>query len=396
MEQKTRSGFSLYVNNSEDVQYAIILREKKKRYRQILIILLALVLVLTFLAYRYRTYRKMSSVKKISTEMSDSVQSFAYKNGTICYDEDGISMLDSKGNTEWSKTFSVRSPISSYCGDYIVVASKNGNDVKLLDQDGNMKNLSVSYPILDVEVAEQGVVALLLQSDQGNYIELYEAADEKLVSIKTTPTQNGYPVDIDLSSDGEDLAVSYLVVDGIETKSRVAFYNFGTEGKEKQDRLIAGFDFKDTVIPKVNYLGDSRLCAVGDNKLVLFKTGRRPSKKKEIDLSESIQSIAVNENYIAAIMENKGKSEEQYEAKVFNKSGREIMSHGFSSDFTKVALGDKELLLIGSYHCSIFNFAGHEMFQHDFDKRILGISPTGKARRYLVSYEDGMEIVSLR
>ena len=72
------------------------------------------------------------------------------------------------------------------------------------------------------------------------------------------------------------------------------------------------------------------------------------------------------------------------------------MSHGFSSDFTKVALGDKELLLIGSYHCSIFNFAGHEMFQHDFDKRILGISPTGKARRYLVSYEDGMEIVSLR
>lgn len=396
MEQKTRSGFSLYVNNSENVHRAMMLREKKKNYRKILLIVLAVMLLLILLAYRYRTYRTMSSVKKISTEMSDSTHSFAYKNGTICFDEDGISFIDHKGKTEWNRTFSVRNPIASYCGDYIVIASKNGNDVKLLDSDGSIKNLSVSYSILDVEVAEQGVVALLLQAEEGNYIELYEAAEEKLVSIKTTPTQNGYPVDIDLSSDGENLVVSYLVIDGIETKSRVAFYNFGTEGKEKQDRLTAGFDFKDTVIPKISYLGDSRVCAVGDNKLVLFKAGRSPSKKKEVDLSESIQSIAVNDDYIAVIMKNKKKSDEQYEAKVFNKAGREIMSHGFSSEFTKIALGDKELLLVGSYHCSILNFAGHEMFSHDFDKRVLDISPTGKARRYLVSYEKGMEMIHLR
>lgn len=115
-----------------------------------------------------------------------------------------------------------------------MVASKSGNEVKLLDDTGNMKSLTVSYPIIDAEVAEQGVIALMLQGDDGNYIELYDAAQEKLVSIKTTPTQNGYPMDIDVSSDGQNLVVSYLVVDGIETKSRIAFYNFGNEGKEKK------------------------------------------------------------------------------------------------------------------------------------------------------------------
>lgn len=395
MEQKTKSGFSLYVNSSESVQNAVLLREKKKKYRKILLIGLAILCIMTFLIYRYRTYRTMSSTKQISKEMSDSTQSFAYENGTICYNEDGISFLNSKGETEWNKTFSVRNPISSYCRDYIVIASKSGNEVKLLDDTGNMKSLTVSYPIIDAEVAEQGVIALMLQGDDGNYIELYDAAQEKLVSIKTTPTQNGYPMDIDVSSDGQNLVVSYLVVDGIETKSRIAFYNFGDEGKEKEDRLVAGFDFKDTVIPKVSYMGNSRVSAVGDNKLVLFKAGSKPSKKKEVEINESIKSIAVNEDYIALIVENKD-SEEQYEARVYNRAGRQIMSHGFSYEFTKTTLGDGELLLIGSYHCSILNFAGHEMFSHDFDKRVLDISPTGKARRYLVSYESGMELISLR
>ena len=394
MKQKTKSGFSLYINSSENIKNAMLIQEKKKKYRKILFVALAILCVMTFFIYRYRTYRTVSSVREISREMSDSTQSFAYQNGTICYNEDGISFLNSKGETEWNKTFSVRNPIGSYCGDYIVVAAKSGNEVKLLDDTGNMKSLTVAYPIIDAEVAGQGVIALMLQGDDGNYIELYDAAQEKLVSIKTTPTQNGYPMDIDLSSDGENLVVSYLVIDGIETKSRVAFYNFGDEGKEKEDRLVAGFDFKDTVIPKVNYMGDSRVCAVGDNELVIFKASRKPSMQREVEIDESIASIAVNDDYVAVIVESK--EEEQYEARVYNRAGRQVMLHGFSYEFTKAALGDKELILIGSYHCSVLNFAGHEMFSHDFDKRVLDIAPTGKARRYLVSYENGMEMISLR
>ena len=397
MEQKTKSGFSLYINSNENFQNAMFVRERKKKYRIGLAIGLAVVCICCFFAYRYRTYYELKVVKSIAKDLTESFQSFAYKNGTICYSEDGISFLDEDGDEQWNRTYSFESPIASYCGDYIVVASKNGNEAVLLDDTGQMKKFSASYPIVDVEVAKQGVVALNLQGDNGNYIELYEAAKKKLVSIKVTSEQNGYPMDIDLSSDGETLAVSYLVVDGINTKSRIAFYNFGEEGEEKEDQLIGGFDFKDTVIPKIHFMGDSADAAIGDNKLILFKVGSSPSKKNEIPLNKTVKSVAVTDQHIGLVFDNQKKSaEDKYEARVYSKSGRKVMSKDFSSEYNKLLLNDGEMILAGNYHCSILNFAGHEMFQKDFKKRILNISPTGKSRRYLFSYEDSTELAKLQ
>lgn len=393
MEQKTKSGFSLYINSNENFQNALLLREKKKKYRIGLVIAFIVICICSFFAYRYRTYHSIKVDKVITKDLTESFQSFAYKKGTICYSEDGVSFLDGKGNEKWNRTYSIKNPQASYCGNYIVIASKNGNEIALLDNDGQMKKFSVSYPIVDVEVAKQGVIALILHGDNGNYIELYDAAQKKLVSIKVTSDQNGYPMDIDLSSDGQNLLVSYLVVDGINVKSRIALYNFGQEGEDKGDQLIGGFDFKDTVIPKVNFMGDSKAVAVGDDQMVFFKVGRTISKKETIAFERNVNSVAVNDDYIGLVFENQKKTDqEKYEAVVYNKSGRKLMTHDFSAEYNKLLLGDKELLLAGNYHCSIVNFAGHEMFQKDFKKRIVNISPTGKKQRYLITYENSTNL----
>ena len=303
MEQKKKSGFSLYVNSNENIQNALFLREKKKKYRIGLMVTFVILCICTLFAYRYRTYHSMKVVKTIKKDLTESFQSFAYKNGTICYSEDGISFLDGKGNEKWNRTYSIKNPQASYCGNYIVVASKNGNEIALLDSDGQMKKFSVSYPIVDVEVAKQGVIALILHGENGNYIELYDAAQKKLVSIKVTSDQNGYPMDIDLSSDGQNLLVSYLVVDGINVKSRIALYNFGQEGQDKGDQLIGGFDFKDTVIPKVSFMGDSRAVAIGDDKMMFFKVGKTISKNQTISFTKDVNSVAVNDDYIGLVFE---------------------------------------------------------------------------------------------
>lgn len=140
MEQKTKSGFSLYVNSNENIQNALFLREKRKISYGIDHSVCSCVYMYNF-AYRYRTYHRLKVVKTITKDLTESFQSFAYKKGTICYSEDGISFLDGKGNEKWNKTYSIKNPQASYCGDYIVVASKNGNEIALLDSDGQMKNL---------------------------------------------------------------------------------------------------------------------------------------------------------------------------------------------------------------------------------------------------------------
>lgn len=397
MEQKTKSGFSLYVNTNENIQKALVLEKRKKRYKFGLIIALIVMCICSFFAYRYRTYHSEKVIKTISKDLAESSQSFSYKNGTICYSEDGIYFLDGKGNEKWNKTYSIKNPQAAYCGDYIVIASKNGNEIVLLDSNGQMKKFSVSYPIVDVEVAKQGVIALILHGDQGNYIELYDAAQKKLVSIKVTSNQNGYPMDISLSSDGQNLMVSYLVVDGISTKSRVAFYNFGTEGKEKGDQLISGYDFKDCVIPKVSFMGDSKAVAVADNQLIFFKTGNTIAKKETIAIDKTIRSVAINDKNIGLVLENQKKhTQEKYQAIVYDKNGKGVMKHDFSSDYNKILLGNKEMLLAGSYNFTLINFSGHEMYQTDFKKRISDVSLTGKKRRYLITYEDSINLLELR
>lgn len=397
MEQKKKSGFSLYINSNENFQNALILEQRKKKYRTGLTIALIVVCICGFFAYRYRTYYSSKNIKTISKDATASFQSFSYKNGTICYSEDGIYFLDGKGNEQWNRTYSIKNPQATFCGNYIVVSSKNGNDIALFDNDGQMKKFSVSYPIVDAKVAKQGVIALMLHSDKENYIELYDTAQKKLVSIKVTSDQNGYPMDIALSSDGQSLMVSYLVVDGINTKSRIAFYNFGTTGEEKGDQLIAGFDYKDCVIPKVSFMGDSKAVAIADDQLIFFKTGNTISKKQSIRIDHRIKSIDLNEKYIGLVLENQKQSgQEKYRALIYNRNGRNLMKHDFSSEYSKMLVGDKEMLLAGSYHISILNFNGHEMYQKDFKKRISNVSLTGKKRRYLITYEDNINLLELR
>ena len=83
MEQKTKSGFSLYVNSNENIQNALFLREKKKKYRMGLIIAFVVVCICTIFAYRYRTYHRMKVVKTITKELTESFQSFAYKKANM-------------------------------------------------------------------------------------------------------------------------------------------------------------------------------------------------------------------------------------------------------------------------------------------------------------------------
>ena len=62
--------------------------------------------------------------------------------GKINYDKEKLEFVKIEtGNEKWNKTYSIKNPQASYCGDYIVVASKNGNEIALLDSDGDRKSV---------------------------------------------------------------------------------------------------------------------------------------------------------------------------------------------------------------------------------------------------------------
>ena len=71
-----------------------------------------------------------------------------------------------------------------------------------------------------------GVVAAVLQDENVTWVNLYKSNGDSIASDKTTVSESGYPLDIDLSPDGQKLAVSYLGVKEGNITSDVVFYHF--------------------------------------------------------------------------------------------------------------------------------------------------------------------------
>ena len=75
----------------------------------------------------------------------------------------------------------------------------------------------------------------------------------------------GYPLDVAVSNDGLVMMVTYQFVDGGDTTSYVAFYNFGDVGQNEDDRIVSGYTYEGVVIPQVLYLGGSNSAAIRED-----------------------------------------------------------------------------------------------------------------------------------
>ena len=93
--------------------------------------------------------------------------------------------------------------------------------------------LTTDYPILQACVSKQGVVAVLLEDQSSNVIQVYNPYDDNKKLLVEIPTnvEEGYPVSIDLSPDGTGVICASICVTSGAVKSQVAFYDFTDVGK---------------------------------------------------------------------------------------------------------------------------------------------------------------------
>ena len=101
-------------------------------------------------------------------------------------------------------------------------------------------------------IASTGVTVLQLEDQDASLISYYRNTGEELaVSIRNPLQIDGYPLDISVSPNGQQLAVSYYSIsEGVGTSS-ISFYDF-EKGKEAADRIVASFDYSENgaYVPK--------------------------------------------------------------------------------------------------------------------------------------------------
>ena len=372
---------------ADNVVNKIIKKKRKKTWLLFGLVILCVLGIAYYIYTNYKTYDTYSVKNKIEMENTIESDYDIFQNKVIRYSKDGIMMLDEKGNGIWSASYSMKTPRIIKNDTYLAVADIGGNGVYLFDKDGEVNHYTMPYPISDIEISGQGVVAVVLENSKANYIQLYDKEGKQIVDSTMTIQQSGYPLDIALSDNAMCMAVSYITIDGISTKNTIAFYNFGSVGENaNSNKYVGGFYYTDTVFPKVEFIDNTTVCAFGDNKAILYKIKEKPSDDTiEIPFDTEIRSIFSNEKYIGVIRNNEKEPENgKYIVDVYNTKGSSVLRKTVDTDYKKVKFNGDDIVLVGEYEATILRMSGSEKFHSRFNNGIVDMIPLAKKNEYLV------------
>lgn len=366
------------------------------RVRMILAILLVVLLVSGIYLYnKYNKYDSYKVIKSIKTDSGAGSQYVSFEDFVVKYSSDGISYIDGE-ETVWDEAYEMKAPMVDVCGDYLAICDKNTNDIFLYNKDGRQGTITTSYPIIKLEVAEQGVVSALLEDKSANYIEVYNKEGKQLVSHKTLVDQNGYPVTFSLSDDGTKMIVSYLSIKSGTISNKVLFYNFSSAGKNSTDRMVGGFEqYKETIVPTVQFVSNNDAIAVGENVLSIYKMKKKPDLKEEVTFKDEVHKVFYNEEYVGLVFKNTN-SKNPYRLEVYNLNGRRIMKTDIDMDFDTVKFAGKNVIMYNDMNCQIISLKGVKKFQHNFKEELKEIIPIDGSRTYLFMTNSLIEKIRLK
>ncbi|MCD8241632.1 MAG: DUF5711 family protein, partial [Lachnospiraceae bacterium] len=225
------------------------------------VLVLVLIAAATFWAnYKNKVYSDYEVVN--SYERSDTVttQYTEFLDYVLKYSQDGISCVDSRNQLVWSQTYSMQSPMVAVCGNSAAIAEESGTEAMIFGESGLLGSVQTLYPIRQIEVSSQGVLAALLEDGDIMRLYLYDSAGTVLVEAKFELQDTGYPLRISLSEDATKLAVTFLQIQDGSVNTCIAFYNFDSVGENSSDHLVASRIIKGEILPSVHYLGSTHCC----------------------------------------------------------------------------------------------------------------------------------------
>lgn len=368
-------------------------------YVGVVAVVLVLIGGLVHQSLAYKSFTVISSIEKTDNV---SVNYQVMGNGLLRYSKDGVSYSENLEETVWNQSFEMASARTATCGDYLAIGDIGSNQIRIFNQDGQVGSVTTSYPIVDVAVASQGVVAAILSEGGSDYIYLYSSQGEELVAIKTSVSQMGYPLDFALSEDGEKLAVSYLNVQDGEPVTNMVFYSFGAAGTNEVDHIMGSFAY-DSIFPKVEFLDNNTIAAYGEESFVLYSMIYYPELVSETNFGREIKSLFVSDKYLGFIFRNNMEPAEgekvpdgKYHMEVYTTAGRLYMERDFDFDYETVTNTNQEIIMYNDSECVIYSFSGKEKFTYTFNEPIIKLLPKNTMDEYILISSSAIQEIRLK
>ena len=208
---KKKADQNMQSDEMLDLSSKLRLHKNKVRIRTAVILTIVLVASVGYGVYHHvKVYRHYTLVSGEERSDDNATQYVFLKKGCILKcNPNGVTCVNKSNEVQWNTTFTMQNPILDICGTTVAVADQRGNEVYIFNENGLVGNFKVEYTLTKIRVAKQGVVAAVLEDGDVTWINVYDSQGNIIVKNKTSIGQAGYPLDMDISSDGLKMAVSF-------------------------------------------------------------------------------------------------------------------------------------------------------------------------------------------
>ncbi|MEI3139390.1 MAG: DUF5711 family protein [Lachnospiraceae bacterium] len=308
----------------------------------------------------------------------------------------GVTCVNKENAVQWNTTFTMQNPVIDVCGTTVAVADQRGNDIYIFNEKGLVGNFKVEYTLTKIRVTKQGVVAAILEDGDVTWINVYDSQGNIIVKNKTSVGKAGYPLDMDISSDGLKMMVSFAGIQNQMLESKVDFYNFSSVGKDQENNLVKEVSYEGSVIPEVQFMDSDYAVAFRDAGASVFYGKHVPEEKKEIAVEKEIVSTFYDESYFGIVTEN-GQEENthKYKVEVYRENGSRRFQAYFDMEYTQIKICGEEIFFYNGTELMIYTTSGKLKYLAEYEKQITDVIPSEGLGKYMIITPDSVDTIKI-
>jgi len=379
-----------------------IRREKEARRLKFVLALIfgaSLVFFGIFFYYQYTqaVFDHYSVVKQYERSDGSQVHYLGWQGGILKYSKDGASFLDSNGNAVWNGSYEMKNPMACVCGSYAAVADIGETALYIFNGEDSGVQLEMTGAIIQVDISRQGIVAVAMENGDSSLINIYDPYNTSAslrVEIPTMVNEDGFPVDIAISEDGQKLVTGFIDVSSGVMKNKITFYNFDEVGQNDINRQTGMDSLDDTLLSKLVFLNNNTICAFTENGFRLYSMKQRQEQIADITYTQTIKSVMSSEQYVGVVLEEYS-GEDKYRLLVYNLKGSKVLDRTFNFDYNHVELSAKDVIFVSDLSAMIMRLNGNKKFEKIFDENIVALLPFNNKKKYYLIGEKNISLIEL-
>lgn len=304
--------------------------------------------------------------------------------------KNGLIKKSIDGETVWTKAYYMDAPLMEYSGQYIAVADITGKSVYVFDTKGFIREIKESYPIINIDINKEGFLTTIQEKEKQNIMKYYNKDGIRVVESATRFYEDGYPIDVATSYDVTKMVTGYLNVSNNRLQTRLSFFGFEDQYDQKDQNLLGGKTYENTLLSEIQWIDETRVIAVMDNNISIFNCDFEPNLIKEIQVDSELKFVvATNEEIIVYY----GKAMEQSNLDQSNKlivyshDGEELIRHSFEEKVQLITANKDNYYVVTDTQIIKYEGTGREWFASTYltikdfyeisDKELVAVSNQG-------------------